>query len=82
MTPDLSNAHWRKSTRSQNGGNCVEVAPLAEVIAVRDSKDPSGSSSGCRPISLGRVYQHDPTQPAGVDPSDSIARLTGWDESS
>ena len=43
MTPDLSNAHWRKSTRSQNGGNCIEVAPLAEVIAVRDSKDPSGS---------------------------------------
>ena len=42
MTPDLSNAHWRKSTRSQNGGNCVEVAPLAEVIAVRDSKNSSG----------------------------------------
>ena len=42
MTPDLSNAHWRKSTRSQNGGNCVEVAPLVEFIAIRDSKDPGG----------------------------------------
>jgi hypothetical protein len=40
---DLSNARWRKSSRStSNGGDCVEVAALHGVIAVRDSKDPHG----------------------------------------
>ncbi|WP_346538357.1 DUF397 domain-containing protein [Micromonospora sp. DPT] len=40
----LADAPWRKSTRSQTS-NCVEVAPLGAgpaVIALRDSKDPSG----------------------------------------
>jgi Domain of unknown function (DUF397) len=32
---------WRKSSRSGgSGGQCVEVAGLSQVIAVRDSKDP------------------------------------------
>ncbi|RLP89294.1 DUF397 domain-containing protein [Micromonospora sp. BL4] len=41
---DLTGAVWRKSTRSGgNGGNCVEVATnLPGVVAVRDSKDPTG----------------------------------------
>lgn len=43
MTPDLSTARWRKSTRSTTGGNCVEVADATTVIAVRDTKDPAGS---------------------------------------
>ncbi|MCP2259254.1 protein of unknown function (DUF397) [Streptoalloteichus tenebrarius] len=34
---------WRKSSRSGGtGGNCVEVASVADVAAVRDSKNPSG----------------------------------------
>ncbi|MEU4531748.1 DUF397 domain-containing protein [Micromonospora ureilytica] len=41
---DLTGAVWRKSTRSgDNGGNCVEVAiNLPPVVAVRDSKEPTG----------------------------------------
>ncbi|MFD0884345.1 DUF397 domain-containing protein [Streptosporangium algeriense] len=40
----LSKAVWKKSSLSGNsGGNCVEVANLDAVVAVRDSKDPSGS---------------------------------------
>ncbi|MEU0517871.1 DUF397 domain-containing protein [Streptosporangium sp. NPDC006007] len=45
ISPDLSGAKFRKSSFS--GGttdNCVEVATnLPGVVAVRDSKDPSGS---------------------------------------
>ncbi|GII88936.1 hypothetical protein Ssi03_69260 [Sphaerisporangium siamense] len=41
---DLSDAQWRKSSRSgSNGAACVEVAlNLANIVAVRDSKNPSG----------------------------------------
>jgi hypothetical protein len=41
---DLNGAIWRKSTRSGgNGGDCVEVAAnVPGIVAVRDSKDPSG----------------------------------------
>ena len=40
---DLSAAQWRKSTRSgPNGDNCVEVAFVGDVIALRDSKNPTG----------------------------------------
>jgi Domain of unknown function (DUF397) len=39
---DLSYAAWRKSTYSNNGGACVEVATGEDWIAVRDSKDPDG----------------------------------------
>ncbi|MFC5666629.1 DUF397 domain-containing protein [Kitasatospora misakiensis] len=35
--------HWRKSSYSNNGGSCVEIAPdLPGIVPVRDSKDPSG----------------------------------------
>jgi hypothetical protein len=41
---DLSNAAWRKASRSgENGGDCVELAGVVDaVVAVRDSKDPGG----------------------------------------
>jgi hypothetical protein len=43
MTAELGQAVWRKSSRSSaSGSDCVEVAGLAEVVAVRDSKDSAG----------------------------------------
>lgn len=40
---DHSSADWRKSSRSDGGGqHCVEVAFVADNTAVRDSKDPWG----------------------------------------
>ena len=41
---DLTRADWRKSTYSNgNGGACVEVARnIPGIVAVRDSKNPSG----------------------------------------
>ena len=39
----LAAAVWRRSTSCDHNGACVEVAGLDErVVAVRDSKDPSG----------------------------------------
>lgn len=40
---DLTHAIWRKSSRSTGTGQCVEVARnLSGVVAIRDSKNPSG----------------------------------------
>ncbi|WP_030490132.1 DUF397 domain-containing protein [Micromonospora chokoriensis] len=43
---DMTDARWRKSTKSgTNGGNCVEVADnLPGVVLVRDSKARDGGT--------------------------------------
>lgn len=44
--PDLTRALWLKSSHSNNGGNCVEIAKefvtTHAVVPVRDSKNPDG----------------------------------------
>ena len=37
-----ADTRWVKSSYSFANGNCVEVARLPGVVAVRDSKDPGG----------------------------------------
>ena len=39
---DLARAQWRRSSRSQQQGQCVEVAHRPPTVAVRDSKNPDG----------------------------------------
>ena len=42
---DLSQTVWRKSSRSGDQGDCVEVADnLPGIVAVRDSKNPDGGT--------------------------------------
>ena len=42
--PDFSAARWRKSSHSSGqGGECIEMADLAPLVAVRDSKHPDGT---------------------------------------
>ncbi|GAA4878248.1 DUF397 domain-containing protein [Saccharopolyspora cebuensis] len=35
-------AGWRRSSYSDNGANCVEVAFVGGAVVARDSKDPAG----------------------------------------
>jgi Domain of unknown function (DUF397) len=59
---DTIKTHWRKPSYSGNGGgNCVEVANAARIVAIRDSKYPDGprlavSPAGWRAF-IGRVQQ-------------------------
>jgi hypothetical protein len=41
---ELARASWRKSSRSGNSANCVEICRLTDgLVVVRDTKDRSGT---------------------------------------
>lgn len=42
----MGNIEWRKARRSANNGACVELAPVAGQILIRDSKDQNGPVIG------------------------------------
>lgn len=42
LAPDAPRAQWRKSSRSNGAQNCVEIAHMRNMTAVRDSKSPTG----------------------------------------
>lgn len=64
---DLNGAIWRKSTRSGgNGGDCVEVAAnVPGIVAVRDSKDPSGPVVALTPAQWREFVEGIKTQTLG-----------------
>lgn len=35
---DVRNGHWRRSSRSTNNANCVEVVFSGQAVGLRDSK--------------------------------------------
>jgi hypothetical protein len=41
-TPDWNGIVWRTSSYTGSSGNCVEVAPTAGTVLVRDTKDREG----------------------------------------
>lgn len=42
--PDRTAAAWRKSSYSNGGGACVEVAQLDDTIALRNSNHPDAGT--------------------------------------
>ncbi|MBC2905305.1 DUF397 domain-containing protein [Streptomyces cupreus] len=56
---DLTRAEWRKSSYSgSSGGECVEVADLTPLVAIRDSKNPEVGILTLSPVSYAAFVRH------------------------
>ncbi|MFI0482584.1 DUF397 domain-containing protein [Actinomadura sp. 9N215] len=49
---------WRKSARSEDHGNCVELAALPHAIAIRDSKAPENDHLTLTPQAFTALIHH------------------------
>ncbi|WP_328339490.1 DUF397 domain-containing protein [Streptomyces violaceus] len=49
----MQTLHWRKSTYSGDGSNCVEIATTPTTVHIRDSKNPDGTHLTLRPTAWG-----------------------------
>lgn len=62
---------WRKSSYSGSGNDtCVEVASLAGIIAIRDSKDPEGPTISLTPRAFHRLLADLAAGPGSVESAD------------
>ncbi|UVS76965.1 DUF397 domain-containing protein [Actinokineospora sp. UTMC 2448] len=52
----MPQTRWRRSSRSQNGANCVEVSPGA----IRDSKNPGPTLTADIPALIAAVKRFQP----------------------
>lgn len=43
-SPDMSRARWRKSTRSNNGGDCVEITALDAAAWRKSTRSNNGGA--------------------------------------
>ncbi|WP_075741363.1 MULTISPECIES: DUF397 domain-containing protein [Actinoalloteichus] len=49
----LTSVRWRTSSRSANGGQCVEIGQTADVVGIRDTKNRQGGVLTMAPRTFG-----------------------------
>ncbi|MFD0851041.1 DUF397 domain-containing protein [Actinomadura adrarensis] len=54
---DLTAASWRKSSHSGGQGECVEIAPISDIVVVRDSKNVHGAKLAVSAAAFQRLIQ-------------------------
>ncbi|GAB3560468.1 hypothetical protein J2S53_003368 [Actinopolyspora lacussalsi] len=53
-----TNATWRKSSRSHQKTNCVEIALSSQAVGIRDTKDRQGGTLTVSPAAWAGFLNH------------------------